>query len=83
MSGFFTTIRNRKKPVNILIEMVNVGKMSGFFTTIRNRKKPVNILIDMVNVGKIYFRNSNCLGFLLQLEIVKNLEIVHVGNIKG
>ena len=49
--------------------------MSGFFTTIRNRKKPVNILIEMVNVGKIYSRNSNCLGFLLQLEIVKNLLI--------
>ena len=54
--------------------------MSGFFTTIRNRKKPVNILIEMVNVGNS--RNSNCLGFLLQLEIVKNLliysEIVNV-----
>ena len=49
--------------------------MSGFFTTIRNRKKPVNILIEMVNVGKIYSRNINCLGFLLQLEIVKNLLI--------
>ena len=49
--------------------------MSGFFTTIRNRKKPVNILIEMVNVGKIYFRNSKSLGFLLQLEIVKNLLI--------
>ena len=27
MSGFFTTIRNRKKPVYILIEMVNVWKI--------------------------------------------------------
>ena len=46
--------------------------MSGFFTTIRNRKKTVNILIEMVNVRKIYSRKSKCLGFLLQLEIVKN-----------
>ena len=58
--------------------------MSGFFTTIRNRKKPVNILIEMVNVGKIYSRNSKCLFFLLQSEIVKKtvyilIEIVNVG----
>ena len=49
--------------------------MSGFFTTIGNRKKPANLLIEIVNVGKIYSRNSKCLGFLLQLEIVKNLQI--------
>ena len=38
--------------------------MSEFFTTIGNRKKPANLL-----------RNSKCLGFLLQLEIVKDLVI--------
>ena len=45
--------------------------MSGFFTTIRNRKKPANLL-----------RNSKCLGFLLQLEIVKNLLLLrdNMGN---
>ena len=39
MSGFFTTIGNRKKPANLIIEIVNVW----FFTTIRNRKKPATI----------------------------------------
>ena len=50
MSGFFTTIGNRKKPINVQI--------SGFFTTIRNRKKPFNLLIEVTNVGEFYSRSS-------------------------
>ena len=36
----------------------------------------------MVNVGKIYSRKNKCLGFLLQLEIVKNLLLLrdNMGN---
>ena len=62
MSGFFTTIRNRKKPVNILIEMVNVGKIYSrnskclvVLLQLEIVKKPANLLIEIVNVWVFYY----------------------------